>query len=433
MIATICILSIVVFMQFASVRHEYVSTSYKYRHIFATWSSRNLHCDVTRVKSWKENAVTVLQPRIEANCSSLVAGDEKEFERVNERLGTWKNAQPEEEFLKSLDNCSHMMEEYLSNFYISPEEERFPLAYILVVYTNARQVLRLLKVIYRPHNLYCIHPDAKQGRNFTAAFQSISCCLINVFVASKLENVSYEHHSIMDAQLNCMEDLMQYDHARWKYVINLCGREIPLQTNRRIVQSLVKLNSTSVINAHEMSEADMNRFAFKVALDFHGHAYYTQTQLGPVPLDIKIYKAMTYMALTRPFISFLLNSEAAILLRDYLKDVRVPEEHFYASLYKLPNVPGGLSKKQNVRMPSVNENIWLTKGHNETCKGRRVHNICVVSSGDLPLVYSKGVNSHYPVFFFNKYFMEFDHVVMDCMEQRLLELNKFEYEQDCLM
>jgi len=46
---------------------------------------------------------------------------------------------------------------------------------------------------------------------------------------------------------------------------------------------------------------DMNHFAFKVALNFHGHAYYTQTQLGPVPLDIKIYKAMNYMALTRPF------------------------------------------------------------------------------------------------------------------------------------
>jgi len=236
----------------------------------------------------------------------------------------------------------------------------------------------------------------------------------------------------MDAQLNCMEDLMQYDHARWKYAINLCGQEIPLQTNRGIVQNLVKLNSTSVIYAHEMSEADMNRFAFKVALNFHGHAYYTQTRLGPVPLDIKIYKAMTYMALTRPFISFLLNSEAAILLRDYLKDVRVPEEHFYASLYKLPNVPGGPSNKQNIRMPSVNENIWLTKGHNETCKGRSVHNICVISSGDLPLVYSRGVNSHRPVFFFNKYFMESDHVVMDCMEQRLLELNKLEYEQDCL-
>jgi len=72
------------------------------------------------VTSWKENSVTVLQPRIEANCSSLMAGDEREFERLNERLGTWKNAQFEEDFLKSLDNCSHIMEEYLNNFYTSP-------------------------------------------------------------------------------------------------------------------------------------------------------------------------------------------------------------------------------------------------------------------------------------------------------------------------
>ena len=83
-------------------------------------------------------------------------------------------------------------------------------------------------------------------------------------------------------------------------------------------------------------------------------------------------------------------------------------------------------------MPSVNENIWLTRGHNATCSGRNVHNTCVVSSGDLPLVYSKGVNLHHPVFFFNKYFMETDHVIMDCMEQRLVELNKLEYAQDCL-
>jgi len=33
--------------------------------------------------------------------------------------------------------------------------------------------------------------------------------------------------------------------------------------------------------------------------------------------------------------------------------------------------------------------------------------------------------------FFNKYFMEWDHVVMDCMEQQLVEQNMLEYKQDC--
>ena len=415
-------LIIVVFVQILCVviGYEYISyTRASYRRMY--WP----HCDLTRVKSWKENVVTLLQPRIDANCSALAAGDERELKEVEERLRTWENVQSEDEFLKSLDNCSHITEEYFNNFYTSPEEKSFPLAYTLVVHTNVRQVLRLLKVIYRPHNLYCIHPDAKQGSNFSKGFLSISRCLKNVFVASKLENVSYEHHSIMDAQLNCIEDLMQYDHARWKYVINLCGRELPLMTNRKIVQSLMKLNSTSVIKPHEMSERDLQRFAFKIAVDSHGHAYYTQIKLGPVPFGIKIYKAMNYMALTRPFITFLLNNATAIVFRKYLEDVRTPEEHFFGSMYKLyvENLPGGPPKV------SVAENIWL---HNTTCNGRNVHNVCVVSSGDLPLVYSKGVNLRHPVFFFNKYFMEMDHVVMDCMEQRLVELNNLEYAQDYL-
>jgi len=67
----------------------------------------------------------------------------------------------------------------------------------------------------------------------------------------------------------------------------------------------------------------------------------------------------------------------------------------------------------------------------ELCKGRIVHSICILSSGDLPMAYSKGVNARRPTFFFNKYFMEWDHVVMDCMEQRLVEQNMLEYKQDC--
>lgn len=94
------------------------------------------------------NVVTLLQPRKEADCRALGTGDVGEFMKVKEKLQTWKNAESEVHFLKELDNCSHVVEEYFNNFYVSPEEESFPLAYILLVHTNARQVLRLLKVIH---------------------------------------------------------------------------------------------------------------------------------------------------------------------------------------------------------------------------------------------------------------------------------------------
>ena len=118
-----------------------------------------------------------------------------------------------------------------------------------------RQVLRLLKVIYRPHNLYCIHPDSK-APSTVSSFQAISNCLDNVFVASKLEKVYYLHHTILDAHLNCLQDLMRYNPSRWRYTINLCGRELPLKTNRKIVQSLVALNGSSAVDSFEVPEAD---------------------------------------------------------------------------------------------------------------------------------------------------------------------------------
>ena len=55
----------------------------------------------------------------------------------------------------------------------------------------------------------------------------------------------YAHHSLMQAQLNCMDDLLKRPNGSWKYVINLCGREVPLKTNREIVESLAKLKGYS--------------------------------------------------------------------------------------------------------------------------------------------------------------------------------------------
>ena len=381
--------------------------------------------------------MTILQPRIKADCEAIRTGDGKELIMVKKQLRTWVSAESDKEFLESLNNCSHIIEEYSNNFYVSSEEENFPLAYILVVSTSVRQVLRLLKVIYRPHNLYCIHPDAKQELHFIKAFQAISGCLSNVFIASKLEKVYYRHHSIMDAQLNCMQDLMRFKPSRWRYAINLCGRELPLKTNREIVQSLIKLNGSSALGSRELPAREkVERFIFKAHLS-GGHMVTTKTKLGPVPHNLKIYKSSNYMAAARPFVSFLLTSNTAVALREYLKDVDVPEEHFYSTLYHQPGVPGG--RPQNVTgLPFVVECIWITNAYawqhkQELCKGNVVRAVCILSSGDLPIVYSKGVNANHPVFFFNKYYMQWDHVIMDCMEERLIEQNKLEYKNDCLI
>ena len=196
------------------------------------------------------------------------------------------------------------------------------------------------------------------------------------------------------------------------------------------MQSLVNLNGSSAVDSDEVRKPARQRLVNKFVLSA-GVLTRTQEKTGPVPYGIKFYKSMTYIAASRPFVSFLLTNKKAIALRKYLNDAKSSEEHFYSTLYKLPGVPGGPPKNGTV-IPIVDAYQWMHRNiPQEFCKGRIVHYICILSIGDLPMVYSKGVNAQQPNFFFNKYFMEWDHVVMDCMEQRLVEQNLLEYKDDC--
>ena len=89
------------------VAHKLPTLQYATHQHAHRYSSLN-HCNVTGVKSWKKGMVTLLQPRIEANCTALRTGDEGELRTVKKRIRTWVNAESDEEFLKTLSNCSHI-------------------------------------------------------------------------------------------------------------------------------------------------------------------------------------------------------------------------------------------------------------------------------------------------------------------------------------
>ena len=55
--------------------------------------------------------------------------------------------------------------------------------------------------------------------------------------------------------MNCMTDLLQLRTAqrhKWRYLINLCGKELLLVTNREV--ELMKLNSSSSIIAQKVDD-----------------------------------------------------------------------------------------------------------------------------------------------------------------------------------
>ena len=131
---------------------------------------------------------------------------------------------------------------------ITEEERRFPIAFSLLTYENLEQTERLLRLIYRPHNVYCIHVDAKSPVELRQRLEAIAKCLDNVFMAYPPVFVDWGNISVVQAELLCMRELLEYDE-RWKNFINLVGRDMPLRTNRELVQILTAYNGSNDVES----------------------------------------------------------------------------------------------------------------------------------------------------------------------------------------
>ena len=136
----------------------------------------------------------------------------------------WRGFQTKEaDYLVQTRNCDDFIRQ---NGYIvdplSEREERFPLAFSMVVYKDIEQVERLLRAIYRPQNVYCIHVDVKSKDPFFQAMSSIVSCFPNVFLLSPRLDIRWGEFSVLEVELNCMRLLLEKSQL-WKYFINLTG------------------------------------------------------------------------------------------------------------------------------------------------------------------------------------------------------------------
>ena len=267
------------------------------------------------------------------NCTLLFKADKKEISRVlaTNKSGSLKDT----EFYQKASDCSWLTKEFDRPYYVSEFELQFPLAFALNVYNAPQQIFRFLKVIYRKHNVYCLHYDQKSDPQFKQLMIQMANCLPNVIVPSVIENVIWGWHTIVDAQMNCFDQLLKVRAwYPWRYVITLCGKEIPLRTNREMVQALSKLNGTSAIKL-TTGNMERNRFDFRHILK-DGAVKQTEETLESIPFNFTIQKSMAYVGLTEPFIDFLLHNKTAATFRKFMDQTKIPDEHFIASLYAAP-------------------------------------------------------------------------------------------------
>ena len=388
-------------------------------------------------KAWTQGVVTLLRPVIKRNCTKLFAGDGEEGERIKKESKSWKNALSDDEFLERTRNCSWLREELTNNLYNTALEREIPMAYIFVINGRPQSMFRNLKILYRPQNTFCINFDTKSPSTLKRIFKNIDRCFENIMIGSKQEDIIWGYYTIMEAQLNCHYDLLKFRESQppsrqWKYVINLCGKELPLMSPHEMVSHVSVLNgSASIIPKRVTSRNvyDLERIRNKVKYSWwYGEPMTMNEKLDPIPFNLTFYKSSSYSVLSYKFVHFLLTDPIALEVHHFFTNAMHSEEHFYATLFMMPGVPGGYDPKLKDLYVRAAHSTWQLSQHNELCYGIVVNSICTITARDLPMVMRTSENR---TLFHNKYLMERDHTAMDCLEEKIVEKNKLEYQRDC--
>ncbi|XP_068959563.1 N-acetyllactosaminide beta-1,6-N-acetylglucosaminyl-transferase-like [Petaurus breviceps papuanus] len=237
--------------------------------------------------------------------------------------------------------CSQQL---IQNHYItktlSKEELKFPLAYIIVIHKDFETFERLFRAVYMPQNVYCIHVDKKATLEFYIEVGGFLNCFPNAFLASKLEYVVYGGISRLQADLNCMKDLVTSE-IQWKYIINTCGQDFPLKTNKEIIQHLKRFKGKNITPGVLPPEDIIWRTKYSIeehAGPFEFFLNETSTLKTPAPHNLTIHFGSAYVALTREFVDFVLQDRRAIDLFEWSKDTFSPDEHFWVTLNRNPGM-----------------------------------------------------------------------------------------------
>uniref|UniRef100_A0AAZ3QC19 Beta-1,3-galactosyl-O-glycosyl-glycoprotein beta-1,6-N-acetylglucosaminyltransferase 4 n=2 Tax=Oncorhynchus tshawytscha TaxID=74940 RepID=A0AAZ3QC19_ONCTS len=308
---------------------------------------------------------------------------------------------------------------------VSEEERGFPLAYSLVVHKNAAMVERIFRATYAPHNLYCIHYDQKSSQSFIAAMRNLAHCFPNLFLASKLESVQYAHITRLNADLNCLNDLLERSEVKWKYVINLCGQDFPLRSNGELVSELQALNGANMLETSRPSELKKQRFRFQhqlkdVPYEYRRIPVRTTQAKAPPPHDIEMFIGSAYFVLSRDFVLFVETSRVARDFLEWSADTYSPDEHFWATLTRIPGVPGEISRsapdvtdlKSKTRLVKWN---YLEGSLYPPCTGTHMRSVCIYGAAELRWLLNYG---HW---FANKFDPKVDPVLIKCLEEKLEE------------
>lgn len=145
----------------------------------------------------------------------------------------------------------------------------------------------------------------------------------------------------------------------------------------------------------------------------------------PPPFNLPILSGNAYIVVSRGYIRSVLEDKRVQELIEWAKDTYSPDEFLWATIQRLPGVPGSRRPNGKYDMTDLNAIARLVKwqGHEGAdgsldavypeCQGRHMRGICVYGVGDLRWI----LEQHH--LFANKFDTEIDPFVIYCLEKYL--------------
>uniref|UniRef100_A0A8C2WBM8 Beta-1,3-galactosyl-O-glycosyl-glycoprotein beta-1,6-N-acetylglucosaminyltransferase 3 n=1 Tax=Cyclopterus lumpus TaxID=8103 RepID=A0A8C2WBM8_CYCLU len=304
---------------------------------------------------------------------------------------------------------------------LSEEENNFPIAYSMVIHEKIEMFERLLRAVYNPQNIYCVHVDQKATKEFQKAVEAILSCFPNVLVASRLERVVYASWSRVQADLNCIKDLLN-SRVQWMYLLNTCGTDFPIKTNREMVQALKALNGRNSMESEVTNDYKKGRWQYHHNVTTT--VIRTDVKKSPPPNSNPMFTGNAYIVASRAFVVHVMQDREAQQFAEWEQDTYSPDEHFWATLQRMPSVPGSMPANIKYDTSDMQAFARVVKwsylagdvrngAPYSPCTGGYRRAVCVYGAGDISWL----LRQHQ--LFANKFDPEVDDIAIRCIESVL--------------
>ncbi|KAM6925959.1 beta-1,3-galactosyl-O-glycosyl-glycoprotein beta-1,6-N-acetylglucosaminyltransferase 3 [Lycodopsis pacificus] len=299
----------------------------------------------------------------------------------------------------------------------------------MVIHEKIEMFERLLRAVYAPQNIYCVHVDQKASKEFHKAVEAIISCFPNVFIASRLERVVYASWSRVQADLNCMKDLLN-SQVQWRYLLNTCGADFPIKTNGEMIQAMKALKGRNSMETEVTNDYKKNRWLYHYNVTTE--VIMTGVKKSPPPISSPMFTGNAYFVVTRDFVKHVMQDREVQQLLEWERDTYSPDEHLWATLQRMPSVPGSVPANIKYDVSDMQALARVVKwsylagdvkngAPYYPCTGVYRRAVCVYGGGDLPWLLRQ-----YQLFA-NKFDPEVDDVAIRCIES-VLHLKALGYD-----